>query len=130
MGSPTISLKYAPDGKATLRAWGQGASKTAAIEAAKVQAVYDVLFVGIKTGSGSDKLRYPLMSEANAYERYSQYFQPFFSSGGDYSRFVKEENTNGRLQKATGSNLSAYGVVVVVDVAALKSHLQNDGIIR
>jgi hypothetical protein len=130
VGSETVSLYYSPEGKVTVRAWGQGSSKAAAIESAMVKAVYDVLFTGIKTGAGSETLRYPLISEVNAYERYSNYFQPFFSSGGEYTRFVWEDNTTGQLQKATGDNISGYGVVLVVDVAALKAQLKRDNVIR
>ncbi|MDE5837912.1 MAG: hypothetical protein K2H39_02560, partial [Paramuribaculum sp.] len=88
----TICMGVEHDGSQTLRVWGKGSTKADAIEQAKKNAVYDVLFKGIR-GTGECNQR-PLVPEVNARERYAKYFNPFFADGGEYNRFVKEESAN------------------------------------
>lgn len=116
------------DGSQTLRAWGKGSNEADAIEQAKKTAVYDVIFKGIK-GQGDCNKR-ALVNEVNARERYENYFDPFFSDGGEYKKFVKEEQTNkaSRL-KIKGSGMNQWGIIVTVDRPALRQQLIRDGIL-
>lgn len=116
------------DGSQTLRIWGKGSSKSDAIEQAKKNAVYEVLFNGIK-GTGECERR-PLVSEVNARERYARYFNPFFADGGEYRKFVVEESANeaSRLE-ARGSSIYNYGIIVTVDREGLRNQLERDGIL-
>lgn len=126
----TTALAFSGDGNLTLRVWGRGQSKGAALEAAMKQAVYDVLFEGIKAGPAASQFEYPMMPQANAYERYARYFEPFFSTGGEYKRFVHEDNTKSALLKADGDNMKGYSVLVVVNTSALKAQLRRDGLLN
>lgn len=125
----TTCMGVEQDGSQTLRAWGKGTSKGDAIEQAKKNAVYDVLFKGIK-GSGECN-QTPLVLEVNARERYAEYFNPFFSDGGEYRKFVKEESGNeaSRLE-AKGRSITSYGVIVTVDREKLRRQLEKDGVLK
>ena len=57
------------DGTQTLRAWGTGKNKGDAIDQAKKNAVRDVIFKGITSGSSECNKR-PLIFEVNAQEKY------------------------------------------------------------
>ena len=125
----TVCLGVERDGSQTLRVWGKGSSKADAIEQAKKNAVYDVLFKGIR-GTGECN-RHPLVPEVNARERYGIYFNPFFSDGGEYLKFVREESANeaSRLE-AKGSSIYNYGIIVTVDREGLRSQLEKDGVLK
>lgn len=125
----TICMGVERDGSQTLRVWGKGSTKADAIEQAKKNAVYDVLFTGIR-GNGECNQR-PLVPEVNARERYAKYFNPFFSDGGEYNRFVKEESANqaSRLE-AKGSSIYSYGIIATVDREGLRTQLEKDGILQ
>lgn len=116
------------DGSQTLRSWGKGNSKADAVEQAKKNAVYAVLFTGI---SGGECNTTPLVPEVNARERYSAYFNPFFKDGGEYKKYVKEENAGKATRlEAKGSSISNYGIIVVVDREKLRNQLEKDGILK
>ncbi len=123
----TTCMGVEHDGSHTLRVWGKGPTKDAAIEQAKKNAVYDILFKGTR-GSGECEQR-PLVTEVNARERYAGYFNPFFANGGDYLRFVREESANeaSRLE-AKGSSIYNYGIIATVDREGLRSWLESKGI--
>lgn len=124
-----VGMAYSSDGTLTLRAWGKGATKEAAVENAMKEALSELLFNGIKSGPGAEMFRYPLLTDVNARERFSSYFEPFFSDGGEYTKFVREYSANSQLLKTGGGNLKGYGVVIVIDVSALKKQLRTDGLI-
>lgn len=124
----TVCMGVEHDGSQTLRVWGKGSTQADAIEQAKKNAVYDVLFNGIR-GTGECERR-PLVPEVNARERYGKYFNPFFADGGEYGKFVKEESANeaSRLV-AKGSSIYNIGVLVTVDREGLRNQLERDGIL-
>lgn len=118
------------DGSLTLRAWGEGNSKKDAVEQAKKQAVRDVIFKGITRGVSDYHMR-PLITESNAVEKYQDYFNRFFSDGGDYLRYVnmKDEKSNSK-QVMENHQVYKYGITVRVLSSELKKRLQDDGIIK
>lgn len=118
------------DGSITLRAWGNGNSKKDAVEQALKQAVYDVIFSGNIKGTTGIDVR-PLIVEVNAKEKYQNYFNTFFTDGGEYLNYVskKDEKSNSK-QVLENRNTYRYGVTVRVLRSALKSKLQQDGIIK
>lgn len=129
-GYETECLGIELDGSQKLRAWGQGRHRQQAMQQAAKNAISDVIFKGIRGGSGGCDVK-PLVYEANARDKYEDYFNRFFSDNGDYTRYmtlkgaplrsrVKEFNSTGRR----------FGVVVVVQRTALREHLKSDGIIK
>lgn len=75
------------DGSQTLLSWGEGRNEADAVEQAKKNAVREVLFNGIQSGSDACDRR-PILNTPNAEERYREYFQRFFADGGEYSKYV------------------------------------------
>ncbi|MBR5332792.1 MAG: hypothetical protein IKV32_05825 [Muribaculaceae bacterium] len=118
------------DGSQTLRAWGKGKDKADAIEQAKKNALRDVIFKGITSGSGECNKR-ALILEVNAQEKYEYYFNVFFRDGGEYTKYVtnEDENLTSRV-KAKSSTQQNYGVVVRVKRAELRQRLIDDNIIK
>lgn len=118
------------DGSQTVRAWGKGKNKADAIEQARKNAVRDVLFKGITSGSGECNKR-PMITEVNAQEKYEYYFNAFFKDGGAYKNYVssEDEKRTSRI-KAKHSTQENYGVVVRVKRAELRERLIEDNILK
>lgn len=130
-GSHTIQcMGVEGDGSQTLRSWGNGKNKADAVEQAKKNAVYEVLFKGIVAGGGECDKR-PLLNVPNAREKYEEYFNRFFSDGGEYRKFVtmEDENHTSRI-KADGGSQQAWSVIVRVKRSELRKQLVADGILK
>lgn len=126
----TECLGSSMNGTMRLRAWGSGPNRAAAIENAKRNAIRDVIFKGIKSGS-SECNHNPLTYEVNAQERYEDYFNAFFADGGAYTRYASlADETLTSRSKAKSDVQQSYGVVVTVDRAALQQRLVNDRVIK
>ncbi|MBQ3619275.1 MAG: hypothetical protein II939_14095 [Bacteroidales bacterium] len=126
----TECLGIEGDGSQTLRAWGTGRNRADAVEQAKKNAVYDVLFKGIRAGSGECNQK-PLVPEVNARERYEEYFDLFFADGGEYLKFVSaaDEKLFSKDKKKNG-NGARFGVTVRVLRSELRTQLKSDGVIK
>ena len=136
--SVSSSISYSPpdiicmgiehDGSQTLKVWGKGSTKADAIEQAKKNAVYAVLFDGIRASGPCE--RRPLVPEVNARERYARYFNPFFADGGEYKRFVKEDVPKDATRMESKGQISQnYGIIVTVDREGVRQQLEKDGIL-
>ena len=118
------------DGSETLRAWGEGKDKADAVEQAKKNAVYDVIFKGISAGKSECNMR-PLINEVNAREKYADYFNDFFKDNGNYKKFISslDEKTNSKEHQNYKLG-TKYGVTVRVLRAQLEKQLKTDGLIK
>lgn len=118
------------DGTVTLRSWGKGKNKSQAMETAKKNAVSAVLFDGITKGAkGADQR--PVITVVNARKRHEDYFNRFFTDGGDYRKFTSmtDEKNTSRV-KSKNNSLENWGIVVRVDRPALVRQMKQDGIIE
>ena len=117
------------DGSLTLRVWGTGRNRTDALEQAKKQAVYDVLFQGIRKGNTDYNMR-PIMTEVNARQRYQDYFDIFFMDRGDYRKYISmEDKRAGSTRIKRNYRDVTVGVTVRVLVPQLKARLKEDGLL-
>lgn len=121
------------DGSITVKAWGTGRNRWDAIEQAKKNAVRDVLFDGLLEGK-SDCYQKPLIFEVNAIEKYEEYFNKFFTDGGEFQDYVnvKDERI---LQKIDRDRKKArqsvtQGLVLRVLRSELKKKMEKDGILK
>lgn len=130
-GLPTIEcMGVEGDGSQTLRVWGIGRNKTDALEQAQKNAVKEVIFKGIRTGSKECEMR-PLIYEVNAEEKYQYYFNIFFKDDGDYKQYVTMEDRRPLTNKKENTKTQVkYGVTVRVLRAELLQRLINDKIIK
>lgn len=126
----TVCLKAGHDGSLTVRAWGQGRDRLAALAQARRNAVHDVIFRGVQPGATRADVR-PLLTEANAAEKYREYFERFFADGGAYLSYASaaDENPTSRMN-ARSTTQTQTGCVVRVERAALRGRLVADGILR
>ena len=118
------------DGSLTLRVWGTGRNKTDALEQAKKQAVYDVLFNGVTKGNTDYNMR-PVMTEVNARQRYQDYFDIFFMDRGEYLKYISMEDKRAGSTRTTKRNYRdvTVGVTVRVLVPQLRARLKADGLL-
>ena len=80
------------DGSQTVRVSGIGRTRADSREQCKKNAVWAVLFKGIRGGIGDCNMK-PIITEANAEEKYEEYFNIFFMDGGEYLKYVSMEDT-------------------------------------
>lgn len=116
-------------GSQRLIVWGSGTSKSEAIEQAKKNALHTVLFKGVRKGQKGCQLN-PIVTEVNAEQNYSEYFSYFFSNSSIYSQFVKVVKQNSKEMKQENSKEVKYGVIVDIDMNALKNNLINNNILQ
>ena len=143
----TECISVEQDGSQTLRVFGKGRNRSDAIEQAKKDAVYEVLFKGVLKGNKGYNLR-PVVTEVNARERYQDYFDIdswakmflmyqdyfdiFFMDGGEYLKYVSMADRRlGSTKKVKNSDTQVgYLVTVRVLIPELRVRLKQDGIIK
>jgi len=121
------------DGSQTLKAWGTGRNYSDACEQAKKNAVRDVLFKGIKNGSGECNSLPLLMNQSDKF-KHEDYFNSFFTDGGKFSQFVNTRDERNfkkfRREKSKNGDQRTHAVAVRVLRSELKKQLIKDGIIK
>lgn len=117
------------DGSQTLRVLGYGRNRADAKEQAMKNAVWAVIFDGIRDGSQGCNMR-PLVTEVNARERYEDYFNIFFADGGEYKKYVSLRDTKKRsATKAKDKVGYSYELTIRVLRSELKNRLKADNVI-
>lgn len=117
------------DGSQTLRVQGYGRNRSDAKEQAMKNAVWAVIFDGIRDGVEGCNTR-PLVTEVNAKERYEDYFNLFFSDNGAYKEYVSLRDTKKRSGGRSKDKLGyAYDLTIRVLRAELKARLKSDNVI-
>ncbi len=117
------------DGSQTLRVQGYGRNRSDAKEQAMKNAVWAVIFDGIKDGVEGCNMR-PLVTEVNAKERYEDYFNIFFSDNGAYLEYVSLRDTKRRSGGRSKDKLGyAYDLTIRVLRPQLKARLKADNVI-
>ena len=122
-------ISASPSGYITMRSWGSGPDKSSAVKEAKKNAVNDVLFKGFDISN--NHMARPLIHEVNARERYAEYFDRFFSDGGEYEKFVEEtSSSDGSRIESKSPGRQNYGIIVTIDRNALQNQMRADGLIN
>lgn len=117
------------DGSQTLRVQGYGRNRSDAKEQAKKNAVWAVIFDGIRDGVAGCNMR-PIVTEVNAKERYENYFNLFFADNGPYKDYVSLKDTKYRSGGKSKDKLGyAYDLTIRVLRAQLKERLKTDNVI-
>lgn len=117
------------DGSQTLRVQGYGRNRSDAKEQAMKNAVWAVIFDGIRDGVEGCNMR-PLVTEVNAKERYEDYFNLFFADNGEYKKYVSLRDTKKRSGGKSKDKLGyAYDLTIRVLRAELKARLKSDNVI-
>ena len=117
------------DGSQTLRVQGYGRNRSDAKEQAMKNAVWAVIFDGIREGAEGCNMR-PLVAEVNAKERYEDYFNLFFADNGEYKKYVSLRDTKKRSGGRSKDKLGyAYDLTIRVLRSELKARLKADNLI-
>lgn len=117
------------DGSQTLRVQGYGRNRADAKEQAMKNAVWAVIFDGVKDGVEGCNMR-PLVTEVNAKERYEDYFNLFFADNGAYKEYVSMRDTKRRSGGRAKDKLGySYDLTIRVLRAELKARLKADNVI-
>lgn len=117
------------DGSQTLRVLGYGRNRSDAKEQAMKNAVWAVIFDGIRDGAEGCNMR-PLVTEVNAKERYEDYFNLFFTDNGAYKEYVSLRDTKKRSGGKSKDKLGYdYDLTIRVLRAQLKARLKADNVI-
>jgi len=111
------------DGTEIVKAWANGELGSAGIEAAKKNAISDVLFKGVIRGkSNCEKMA--VVNEVNARKKYEDYFNRFFSEDGTYKKFVDVKDSQ------TKNFTNSTGVILVIKRSDLVAKLKKDKILN
>lgn len=129
--SDVSCLNVELDGSITLRVKGSGRNRADAMEQAKKNAVYNVIFKGVKTEDANSVLSRPLVFEVNAAEKHSSFLYRFFADGGDYAKFVSMQDRKiGTNKMALKKAQAEWTTTVRVLRPQLEQYLIDNGIIK
>lgn len=123
-------LGVGQDGSQTLCITNYAKKKDEAKEQALKDAVWVVLFEGVKQGSGGCNKR-PIISDIRAYENHESYFNVFFTSTEGYVLYAKAISKPKLIRKVNGRkrNGCEYETTVRVACTNLKYRMKGDNII-
>lgn len=114
-----------------VKVWSYSKKPDVAIEQAKKNAIHGVIFKGF-TGTSTVPGQKPLTNNVNLEEEKEDFFKPFFADGGKYMKFVSITNDGAVAAEDRMKIGKEYkvGVVVVVNVTALRKDLEEAGIVK
>lgn len=115
-----------------VKVWSYSKFPETAIEQAKKNAVHGIIFKGFPDNQRV-KGQKSLFQNTTIGQEEEDFFKDFFKQGGDYQRYVTLAN-NGAIAPGDriklGRNEYKIGVVVSVNVAALRKDLEDAAIIK
>ena len=114
-----------------IKVWSYSKKPDVAIEQAKKNAVHGIIFKGF-TGKSSVPGQKALTDNVNLEEEKADFFKPFFDNGGKYMKFVSTSNDGAVAAEDRMKIGKEYkvGVVLSVNVSALRKDLEEAGIIK
>ena len=133
-GAPYASvecLNVELDGSITVRVTGFGRNRLDAKEQARKNAVYNVIFKGVKVAGKNSTLSRPLLYEVNAEEKYETFVNAFFADGGKYLEFTSMEDRRAfSNQKEKGGKQVEWSITLRVLRPQLRQYLVEQNIIK
>jgi hypothetical protein len=114
-----------------IKVWSYSKKPETAIEQAKKNAVHGIIFKGFPD-KDRVKGQKALAQSPNLEQEKEDFFKDFFADGGKYHKFVTLTN-NGAIAPGDRINMGKeykIGVVVSVNVSALRKDLEDAGIIK
>jgi hypothetical protein len=114
-----------------IKVWSYSKKPDVAIEQAKKNAVHGVIFRGFAGKQGIPGQQ-ALTSNVSLEQEKADFFDPFFSNGGKYMKFVASTNDGAVAAEDRMKVGKEYkvGVIVSVNVSALRKDLEDAGIIK
>ena len=114
-----------------IKVWSYSKKPDVAIEQAKKNAVHGIIFKGFAGKQGIPG-KSALTNNVNLEQEKAEFFKPFFADGGKYMKFVTITNDGavGSGDRLKVGKEYKIGVIVSVNVAALRKDLEDAGIIK
>ena len=125
------TIKVATDGTKFIKVWGFGKKVDLAIVQAKKNAVHACLFKGLPEAATA--MRTPaICSDPNAAENHEEYFAKFFTTGGDYLKYINLTTDGVPSGQDRRQVKGGYKVAIYVQVMYdnLRDRMEADGIVR
>jgi len=118
-------------GTAQVKVWTYSKNKNTAIDQAKKSAVHGIIFKGTPDNGRIKGIR-SIAQDPNIEIEKSEFFNEFFKDGGKYLKFVSliENADIPKEDQLKVGKENKIGVVVQVNVNALRKDLEDAGIIR
>lgn len=117
-------------GNEVVQVFATGRNRSAAIAEAKDEAIKTIMFRGIVTDKKECSVK-PIVTEANAEERYKKYFDKFFKKGGKNRKYtsVRRIAFQSNVVKH-GITYESYSVEVTVNRKEIEKRLAKEKIIK
>lgn len=119
------------EGTYLIKVWSYSNKPKIDIEQAKKNGVHGIIFKGFPR-NGQIAGQPPLTNNSNLEVEKADFFKEFFADGGVYSKFVNQVGdgsiTSGDIIKV--GNEYKIGMVISVNVAALRKYLEDAGVIK
>ena len=126
-------VNVSSDGSYVIKIFSYSKNKNVAIEQSKKNAIHGVIFRGIPQSEVGCVRQPPLARHPNLEEKNRDFFEAFFKENGDYQKFVTL-TTDGAVAAGDrfkiGKREYKIGVIVSVNIAGLRKHLESAGIIK
>lgn len=125
------SVQTGTQGSYLIKVWSYSKKPDVAIEQAKKNAVHGIIFRGF-IGTQSVAGQKPLTTNVNLEIEKEEFFKTFFEDSGKYMKFVSMSNDGAVAAEDRMKVGKEYkvGVIVSVDVSALRKDLEAAGIIK
>jgi hypothetical protein len=125
------ALQTGVQGTYLIKVWSYSKKPDVAIEQAKKNAVHGIIFKGFAGKQGVPGQQ-ALTSNPNLEQEKADFFDPFFSNGGKYMKFVAVTNDGAVAAEDRMKIGKEYkmGVIVSVNVSSLRKDLEDAGIIK
>ncbi len=120
--------KVNSDGYYTVKVWIMTSKEKNANELAKKFAIRGILFKGIEAGKECNSQK-PWIDSPTFENEKSDFFKPFFKSGGKYLNYVSIAN-NSEPEIIKNKNGNYVGVIVSIAKDELRRDLEKEGIIK
>lgn len=129
--SSVTCLNTELDGSITVRVTGAGRNRLDAKEQARKNAVYNVIFKGVKVEGRNSILSRPLVYEVNAEEKYADFMNIFFADGGKYLEFTSMDDRRALSnRKEKGGKQVEWSITLRVLRPQLRQYLIEQNIIK
>jgi hypothetical protein len=114
-----------------IKVWSYSKKPDVAIDQAKKNAIHGVIFKGFASKPGVSGQK-ALCSDQSAEEEHQGFFNDFFQNGGRYMQFINL-STDGAVAAEDRMKIGKeykVGVLVSVNIAALRKYLEDEKIIK
>lgn len=126
------AVGQAANGSALVRVWTYSKKAQIAEGQAAKNAIHGILFKGYPDSNDGVRIvgRAPMIADPAVEEQNAEYFDKFFQNGGLYQRYVSYIGNGVPDQILKVGKEYKVGVVVVIQLDALRKRLEDDGILK